>query len=283
MRLDAASQHYHAFLMRVGNGTEPTYGNGLIKLPEDIVLPWPQHASDGDALKVLINAIYPDIPTNYRSAEWIAGRAILSTRNDFVEGINDTIMQLFPGEEITYLSFDSVPEDTHNLYQLEFLNSLTPSGLPPHRLVLKKDVPIMLLRNLDQAGGLCNGTRLLVRHLHNNVIDAEIATPGPYLGKRVFIPRIPLLTPEDTRLPFVLKRKQFPVRPAFAFTINKSQGQTLQHVGVYLPEPVFTHGQLYVALSRGTSSSNIWVLVKNGSLPGLPGTYTKNIVFTEVL
>ena len=43
---------------------------------------------------------------------------------------------------------------------------------------------------------------------------------------------------------------QFPIRPAFAMTINKAQGQTLSKCGVLLDEPVFTHGQLYVAALR---------------------------------
>uniref|UniRef100_A0A8I6XBJ5 ATP-dependent DNA helicase n=1 Tax=Hordeum vulgare subsp. vulgare TaxID=112509 RepID=A0A8I6XBJ5_HORVV len=60
--------------------------------------------------------------------------------------------------------------------------------------------------------------------------------------------------------PFSFKRKQFPVRLSFAMTINKSQGQTIPNVGVYLPEPVFSHGQLYVALSRATTIANIKVL-----------------------
>ena len=60
--------------------------------------------------------------------------------------------------------------------------------------------------------------------------------------------------------PFQFKRKQFPIRPSFAVTVNKAQGQTILNVGVYLPEPVFSHGQLYVALSRATERLNIRIL-----------------------
>ncbi len=74
---------------------------------------------------------------------------------------------------------------------------------------------------------------------------------------------------------------------AFAMTINKAQGQTLQTVGVYLPKPVFCHGQLYVAFSRCGSRQSVRVLVRGGSrvaLNGAPtGVYTSNVVYREVL
>ena len=82
-----------------------------------------------------------------------------------------------------------------------------------------------------------------------NVIDAEIAV-GHHAGKRVFLPRIPLCPSADDMFPFKLKRKQFPFRFSFTMTINKPQGQTIQNVGVYLPESVFWHDQFYVALLR---------------------------------
>ena len=53
---------------------------------------------------------------------------------------------------------------------------------------------------------------------------------------------------------------------------NKAQGQTLDFVGVFLPEHVFTHGQLYVALSRVHSSSAVAVYVNNDE------GFTKNTV-----
>jgi hypothetical protein len=83
---------------------------------------------------------------------------------------------------------------------------------------------------------------------HNNVIDCEVLT-GTSIGLRVLIPRINL-TFSGTILPFKFQRTQFPVITAFAMTINKSQGQTFDKVGIFLRQPVFTHGQLYVAASR---------------------------------
>ena len=135
-------------------------------------------------------------------------------------------------------------------------------------------MPLLLLRNINPMIGLCNGTRLICKRFFNHVIEAKILT-GKHFGQTVFIPRINFF-PSDSVSPFDLRRRQFPLKLAFAMTINKSQGQTLQKVGIYLPEPVFTNGQLYVALSRVSSMEKIQIF--NGSA----GFTTKNIVYTEI-
>jgi ATP-dependent DNA helicase PIF1 len=134
-----------------------------------------------------------------------------------------------------------------SLYLVDFLNNLQFSDIANHKLELKVGVPILLLHTLNQSIGLCNGTRLIVKRLGQCVIEVEIIT-GNNVGKRVFIPRI-IMSPSKTNWPFVLRRRQFFVRVAFAMTINKNQGQTPNNVEVYLLSPVFYHGQLYVAIS----------------------------------
>jgi ATP-dependent DNA helicase PIF1 len=119
-----------------------------------------------------------------------------------------------------------------------------------------------------------------------HVIEAEVAT-GPTKGQRVFIPRLSITPSNIEQMPFTLRCRQFPVRPAFAMTINKAQGQTLKMVGIFLPKPVFTHGQLYVAMSRVGYPEGVKMLVINGwkdaheDAPA--GVYTRNVVYTEVL
>ena len=72
---------------------------------------------------------------------------------------------------------------------------------------------------------------------------------------------IPPHNPSDSKIPFKMNRRQFPIIISFAMTINKSRGQSLNNVGIYLPTPVFSHGQLYVALSKAKSLDGLWVLI----------------------
>ena len=101
---------------------------------------------------------------------------------------------------------------------------------------------------MNPSQGLLNGIRFLVKILGRRVIQAKIMTIT-HAGHIVFIPRIALTATKDRHLPFTLTRRQFPIKPSYAMIINKSLGQTLTKVGIDLPQSVFTHGQLYVAMS----------------------------------
>uniref|UniRef100_A0A0A9BFG3 DNA helicase Pif1-like 2B domain-containing protein n=1 Tax=Arundo donax TaxID=35708 RepID=A0A0A9BFG3_ARUDO len=123
----------------------------------------------------------------------MSARAILSTKNEHVDELNAKMINRFPSKEKIYYSFDSIDDDSRNNYPLDFLNSITPNGLPLHVLKVKINYPVILLRNLDPHNGLCNGTGLMVRAFQNNIIDVNIVG-GQHAGKRVFIPRIPFIT-----------------------------------------------------------------------------------------
>ena len=151
------------------------------------------------------------------------------------------------------------------------VNTLNAPGFPPFDLRLKKGAPIVLLRNLNASEKLCNGTRLIVDDVINGrLIKATIVSTG----RQVLIPRIGL-KPKAGKFPFTFTRRQFPVRVAFAMTINKSQGQTMSRVGVLsYTVTCFGHGQLYVAASRVTRPAGILVP---------PGRETRNVVYREAL
>ncbi|CAN6708141.1 unnamed protein product [Malus baccata var. baccata] len=237
----------------------------MVKLPECMVIPWESEHS----INQLIAKIFPDLEDHMNDATYMVESAVVTPTNEDVDMLNEKIINIFPGLEETMYSFDSVEDDERNLYQPKFLNSISLGGLPPHKLTLKRGAPIMLLRNIDPKLGLCNGTRLLCRGSYRNLIDAEILT-GQFAGFRVFLPRIPLKSTDTVGLPFELTRKQLPMKLSFSITINKSQGQTIPHVGVYLPD-------------HRVSKSTTTVLVKNGSIVGQQGVFTRNVVYKEVL
>ncbi|CAN1162778.1 ATP-dependent DNA helicase PIF1 [Linum perenne] len=186
--------------------------------------------------------------------------------------------------EKVYLSSDTLTTPGPNQTQLEaeypteFLNALTFNGMPEHQLRLKPYSIVMLLRNLNPSAGLCNGTRILLTDLGEHTLRGLIIG-GSYEGTIAIIPRI-VLDKSDPNWPFTLKRRQYPVRLCYAMTINKSQGQTLEHIGIYLPSPVFSHGQLYVALSRARSVDGIHIVLQNDST--INEAITKNIVYQEI-
>ena len=139
----------------------------------------------------------------------------------------------------------------------------------------------MLLRNLDPENGHCNGVKYVINNLLDRVLEIT-SVNGSNPGSKLLVPRIIMIN-SDSTLPFSIRRRQFPLRPAFALTVNKSQGQTLSTVGIYLGRDFFSHGQLYVALSRCGNKEGIRILTRVGSKEGFQGKVMRNVVFEEVL
>ncbi|XP_021991204.1 uncharacterized protein LOC110887959 [Helianthus annuus] len=270
------------WLLDIGEGKlgDDNDGEAIIQIPDDLLI-----TDNSDPILSLIDFVYPSIMEQFRNPGFFSERAILAPKNDVVHEINDRLLSLFPGDAKEYLSSDSICQTEQmldsfqeGLYSTENLNALKISGLPNHRLVLKVGVPVMLLRNIDQQKGLCNGTRLKITFLGKRVIEAEVISGGN-IGTRVFIPRLNMI-PSDKKIPFEFQRRQFPLSVCFAMTINKSQGQSLSKVGLYLKDPVFTHGQLYVALSRVKTREGVKILIFDAD--GKPTNKTSNVVYKEV-
>ena len=100
--------------------------------------------------------------------------------------------------------------------------------------------------------------------MKEHILECEVITPGVAYQKNVLIPRVDNIADLNAKTPYQLRRRQFPVRPCFAMTINKSQGQTFQKIGVMLDEDCFAHGQLYVALSRAKNQLSVRIVKKEG-------------------
>ena len=183
------------------------------------------------------------------------------------------------------VNFVSKEDGMHHTYPVEFLQQLNSSGLPPALFCLKVGCPVILLRNLDLGEELCNGTRIVVLNIRIVVLNVRkmlqyriISKDRRFRRKVMLIPRIRLLSNANI-LPVPLKRLQFPVRLAFAMAINKSQGQSVEHVGINLQTSVFLCRQLYVVFSRCTLPLNILVLLLEQSQEN---RRTLNVVYKEV-
>ncbi|CAN1189520.1 ATP-dependent DNA helicase PIF1 [Linum perenne] len=275
------------WVLAVGNGTlntqsnsKSTTSNDLITIPAQFLIP-----PTNKPIAELISRVYPSFQQSYQSLEYIKSRAIVSPTNVVVSEINDLLLAQIPTPAKIYFCADSLSPTKTNItaleteYPVEFLNSLSFNGIPEHKLELKPFTVVMLLRNINPSAGMCNGTRVLLTNLGQYIISGLIVN-GTLEGTTVAIPRI-ILDITDNRWPFTLRRRQFPIRVCYAMTINKSQGQTLDHVGIYLPKPVFSHGQLYVAVSRVRSADGLHILISNDQ-QNLPNQ-TKNIVYQDVL
>lgn len=190
------------------------------------------------------------------------------------------MLDLIPGEEKTYLNYDSpcnaisdidMSDDVHTP---EFLNTVVSSGLLNLKLRLKVGVLVMLLWNIDSSLGLYNGTQLIITKMERYVLKGKIISDSN-VGEKIFITRLSLNS-SDKILPFKFQHWQFPLTVSFAMTINKSQGQSLKHVGVYLTQSIFSHGKLYVALCKVTSRICLKILITDNK--GEDSNVTENVV-----
>ena len=281
------AEAFDAFTLSIGDGSiEVIEDTDLIEMSSIMCIEIEQNTKNNpyaekESMMKLVEHVYPNLIGNFSKNGWLSGRAILAPTNKQVDQINNLITDSFPGTLVVLTSSDElIDPDDFGRFNTEYLNSLSPSGLPSHRLFLKKGMPLMLMRNLNPKMGLCNGSRLIFRRLHkNHLLECTIAG-GEHSSRTVLIPRISL-RPKDREYPFEWNMRQFPVKVSFAMTINKSQGQTLQNVGVWLNEPCFAHGQLYVCISRVGSPNCIKFAIPK--IEGRPRNVTNNIVYKEVL
>ena len=253
--------------------------------------------SEAQAMEMFCGEIFPNLETNVGDPGWLEGRSILAVTNKEVKMLNEVLTSQLPGTADKLKSADEIVNNQDLLrFNTEYLHTLNPNGFPNHDLCLKKNMPLMLLRNLNPREGLCNGTKLIfIRCIDNKLLECKVV--GNL--RVVLIPRITFI-PKVGEFTFEWQRRQFPVKPAFATTINKSQGQTLRVAGIWLRTQVmnvhkvqlksklnsvkvFTHGQLYVACSRVGSPMSLKFAVMKSNETDEQIQSAKNVVYQEVL
>ena len=272
------------WLLQVGNGTAPSpiKDSNIMEVPAQMVR---------QSKEELEEAVYDNFEANYTNPEYLAKRAIMSARNDTILEQNFRMINKIPTQEdpTVYLSRDiCMDPDDQQRYDADTLNILNPSGLPPHRLVVKVGAVIILIKNMSMISKHCNGTRYIITQLTANLIFARKLKCEGNADDDVLIPRIPTIS-KDTEASFVsFKRTQFPILVAYYMTLNRAQGQTLERAGMYLPTSVFSHGHLYVGFSRCGNPDNFSVYADQSEFENLQHlldknkTYTRNVVFDEI-
>ncbi|XP_074337031.1 uncharacterized protein LOC141674207 [Apium graveolens] len=163
----------------------------------------------------MICSMYPNFAHEGHSTQYLSERAILTPTNQTAGHLNSLIVDKLPGESVYYFSVDAaeefggIDEDLNEAFPIEYLNSLNVAGMPPHDLKLKVGAVFMLMHNLNQTLGLCNGTRMIVIKCLRFYMECEVIC-GTFVGSKHFIPRMEL-SPSDTKMPFKLVRKQMPL------------------------------------------------------------------------
>lgn len=279
VRADLNANAFKEWCMSIGNGDMLRLPNtSLIRLPDQVIC-------END----LINSVFGEGSITVESLI-TTNRAILCPTNQDSLEINELILDRLEGAlHEQYFSVDSILQTDDGISQpLEYAHQETPNGYPPHALKLKVGAIVMLIKNWNIQLGLCNGTRMRVVQCSSNFIKCAILS-GPRKDQEFTFSRVKFYPSEqDTHR---IQRFQFPFRLAFAMTINKSQGQTFDKIGILLRTPVFSHGQLYVAVSRVRNFESVSFMVETqppgdkaqGIIAGNAGIYTQNIVNKTVL
>ncbi|VDK46793.1 unnamed protein product [Cylicostephanus goldi] len=273
MRLRPGEEEHAAWLQAVGEGRNFTPDGVDIEVPIEMCM-----ESEED----VITWMYTDEVIH--STDLIGNMALLTVRNCDALELNLKVLNIVPGECVEFFAVDTPASEDEDLVGMpcddeEFIHHLTPPGMPEYKLKVKCGAIVMLLRNIDVQERMCNGTRLEILSI---MADQRMLRCRNLLtGRNTYITRIPLdFADENTGIAF--RRFQFPIRLSYCMTINKSQGQTFDKVGIIMRTPSFAHGSTYVALSRARSRDLVRITTNSRRKVRQP-LRIRNVVYEEMI
>ena len=223
----ARNPRFAAALERIGNGSV-----AAVTVPESSRL---SNVSD------LISKVYgSDMTTVPRH-----NNMILSLKLEECRVINELCLNMLPDTGLQAHAFDDVKDNRNSsLYTDEYIASLHLNGVPPASLLLKINGRYMITKNYDVARGVVNGTLIEMLQYSRHIVQVKLLT-GTQKGRIIQLPRCSShVSQENSGLPFAFSRVQFPIMPAYCVSVHKSQGQTLDNVGLWIDQDCFAHGQL---------------------------------------
>jgi hypothetical protein len=190
---------------------------------------------------------------------------ILSLTLEDARLVNNAVMDLIPADSTIHASTDTMVDCRDpDAYPLDYVQSLQMHGAPPALLRMIVGARYMIIRNLDVQRGVCNGIMCCLLRVTEYWAEVRLISKHQE-GRIVLLPRCVFsIGPDASGLPFTLLRRQYPLIPAYCLSVHKSQGQSLNQVGLYFTADVFAHGQLYTALSRANGWNYITVLMDEG-------------------
>jgi ATP-dependent DNA helicase PIF1 len=222
-------------------------GDGIV---DEVVIPPSAIVS---SINDLIDKVFGDNIANATSAS----NMILAFTLDQCQLVNDAVLAKFPSSPSYSIATDDLREcKSPDEYPPEYVSSLIIHGVPPSSLTLQKNARYMIVRNAAPPG-ICNGIQALLLSHTRYMCNMRLIS-GPGQGKTIYLPRFSYkVTTANSGLPFTFIRRQFPLIPAYCVSVHKSQGQSLNMIGIVAEKDAFAHGQVYVAMSRVGSWRNI--------------------------
>ena len=209
-------------------------------------------------------------------------RSILAPTNDQIDHYNDKLVSRLPGDSRTYFAADTIREsDESNIIPpasiLDYNRKRPPRGIPPATLTIKVGMMCRIMRNFSIDRGLVKNARVIVTDIGTRLITIRVLPrlPDNGIGEDILLPRITFTS--QLASGHTLMRRQFPLTGAYATTFNSCQGLTLDRMGADLTKPVFSHGQLYTALSRIRNRQHGMVLLPRQE------SNTANVTYLELL
>jgi hypothetical protein len=172
-----------------------------------------------------------------------------------------------PGECIEMPASDFYVECADpDAFPHDYIETLQMKGAPPWMLQFKIGGRYMCIRNIDLPRGIINGTMLKLIAIGRHYATFKVLTGKSAGSIEILLKSVFSISSEASGLPFTIIRRQFPIIPAYCLTVHKAQGQTMARVGLIFESDPFTHGQLYVALSRVSGWDSVYVMCQDGDI-----------------